>query len=96
MNIPDKQTDDDELIDESWLRSIGFAQYHFLYDGDADLVMRLPENSSSPGYLEWLEGRLVFADWLAAYKYPKERYNLPARTRGEARLTFTVLGLETK
>ena len=89
------QPDDDVAIDEIWLRTIGFSEHHTPTKNEpADLIFKLPESPASPGYLEWLDGKLVLSDWLAAHRCSKERYNLPAKTRGELRLTLTVLGIK--
>lgn len=94
--LPDVKPDDGEPIDEQWLRSVGFSNYFTGHsdDGPPDLILKLPESPACVGYFEWLDGRLVLADWLAAFNEPKARFNFPARTRGEARLTFAVFGIE--
>lgn len=95
MVMPAQRPDDDKPIDEAWLRTVGFAEYFTRADDEQpDLILKLPESPACIGYFEWLDGRLVLADWLAAFREPKERFAFPARTRGEARLTFSVFGVE--
>lgn len=96
MVMPACRSDDGLPIDEDWLRTIGFSEYHTATNESADLILKLPESPACVGYFEWLDGRLVLADWLAAFKDTKQRFNFPARTRGEARLTFAVFGINDR